>query len=294
MTSLGAPSEVAPLGVVLVKRVRDAWPDESALDTWRELNYTRRPDLARAHAESEAFLAVLRGAGAELIELPRDASVGLDSLYARDAAIECARGLILCNMSKDARRTEPAALERTLTARGIPIHGRITDEGRVEGGDVVWLVPGVPAVGRGYRTNEAGIAQLARLLRDELEELIVVPLPHWRGPNDVFHLMSIISPLDRDLALVYEPLLPVPFRERLLALGFTLVGVPDEEFASLGCNALAVAPRRIVMIAGNPETRRRLEAAGCIVTEVAGQEICVTGGGGPTCLTRPLTRRAKG
>jgi len=299
----GAQSETDPLGVVLVKHARDAWPDDATVDReWRALGYSARPDVARAHAESDAFIALLRTLGADVRVVGNDPSGGdsafpiphsalsLDSLYVRDAAVTCERGVILCNMGKPARHAEPAALERALAAEPIPIHGHITGAGRLEGGDAVWLGPRVLAVGRGYRTNDDGIAQLARSVAGLVDELIAVPLPHWRGPDDVFHLMSIVSPLDHDLALVYEPLLPVPFRERLLALGLALVGVPDVEFPTLGGNVLAVGPRRAVMVAGNPETRRRLERAACEVHEFDGGEICLKGGGGPTCLTRPLTR----
>jgi len=301
----GAQSESDPLRIVLVKHARDAWPDDACVERqWRALGYPARPDLARAHAESDRFIELLRSLGADVrlvrnedapgqsaIRNPQSA-IGLDSLYVRDAAVACEQGVVLCRMGKPARHAEPAALERALAAEHVPVHGHITGDGRLEGGDVVWLGPRTLAVGRGYRTNDEGIAQLARALTGLMDELIVVPLPHWHGPDDVFHLMSIISPLDRDLALVYEPLLPVPFRERLLALGLALVAVPDGEFATLGGNVLAVRPRRAVMVAGNPETRRRLERAGCEVHELAGREICLKGGGGPTCLTRPLTRGA--
>ncbi len=120
--------------------------------------------------------------------------------------------------------------------------------------------------------------------------MIVVPLPHYKGPDDVFHLMSIISPLDHDLALVHSPLMPVPFRDWLLARGIRRVEVAEAEFETLGCNALALAPRRCLMVEGNPETRARLEAAGCEVLTYDGAEISMKGAGGPTCLTRPLAR----
>jgi N-dimethylarginine dimethylaminohydrolase len=118
--------------------------------------------------------------------------------------------------------------------------------------------------------------------------LIEVPLPHWNGPEDVFHLMSVLSPIDEDLALVYSRLLPVPFRDRLLDLGYQLVDVPDEEFESMGCNVLALSDRRCLMLEGNSETRRRLETAGAEVYEYSGFEISRKGEGGPTCLTRPI------
>jgi N-dimethylarginine dimethylaminohydrolase len=128
------------------------------------------------------------------------------------------------------------------------------------------------------------------MLADEIDQVVVVPLPHWRGSSDVFHLMSIISPIDRDLAVVYSPLMPVPFREFLLDRGISLVEVPDEEFETMGANVLAIGPRRAVMLAGNPVTRRRLETAGAEVIEYDGENISLKGGGGPTCLTRPLRR----
>jgi N-dimethylarginine dimethylaminohydrolase len=193
-------------------------------------------------------------------------------------------------MGKPARRAEPRALEPVLREAGLPILGAIEGRGRLEGGDTVWLDPATLAVGRGYRTNDEGIEQLRTLLGDALGELVVVPLPHAKGPDDVFHLMSILSPIDDDLALVYSPLMPVPFRELLLERGFALIEVPDEEFESMGCNVLAVAPRRCVMLSGNDRTRRRLERAGVDVVVFEGEQISLKGSGGPTCLTRPLTR----
>jgi N-dimethylarginine dimethylaminohydrolase len=200
--------------------------------------------------------------------------------------------MILCAMGKPQRTGEPAAQESAFAAWGIPVAGRIEPPGRLEGGDVVWLGPRSVAVGRGYRTNDEGIRQLRRLLGDTIDELIVAPLPHWRGPGDVFHLMSILSPVAHDLAVVYSPLMPIPFRERLLGRGLELVEVPDEELDSMGANVLALAPRQALMVSGNPRTRARLEQAGVQVLEYPGREISLKGGGGPTCLTRPVVRAA--
>ncbi len=289
--TVGGQSEVGKLRRVAVKHARDAFGDAAAVERqWRDLRYLARPDVTAATPEYERFLALLDAAGVETLHLPFDDTVGLDSLYPRDASIVCNRGIILCNMGKPQRRTEPAAQEAAFRAAGIPIRGRITGDGTVEGGDVCWIDERTLAVGRGYRTNEAGIRQLRDLVRDCVDEVIVVPLPHWHGPEDVFHLMSIVSPIDRDLFLVYAPLLPVPFREALTSRRIALVEVPDAEFDTLGCNVLAVAPRDVLMIAGNPETRARLERTGVTVREFAGREICLKGGGGPTCLTRPLMR----
>ena len=284
-------AEFGRLTRVLVKHPREAFvSDEAIAAQWKPLNFSAAPALAPAAAEFDAFLAVLRTSGTQIDFFPADDRTNLDSIYARDASIVCERGVILGRMGKRLRREEPAAQKAAFRTLGIPIVGEITEPGSLEGGDVVWLDDRTIAVGRGYRTNAEGILQLRALLADSIDELIVVPLPHWRGPGDVLHLMSLISPVDRDLAVVYSPLLPVPFRETLIERGYRPVEVPDDEFDTMGTNVLALAPRECLMLAGNPKTRAALEAARARVTEYVGNEISVKGAGGPTCLTRPLAR----
>ncbi len=286
-------SEVGPITRLLLKRPAEAFQSAASIEAqWRTLGYPSPPDLEQAQREYAGFVTLLEAAGAELHFLPADPRTGLDSIYVRDASVHASRGMILGNMGKAARRDEPAAQAEAFGPLGIPVCGEIRDPGLLEGGDVVWLDEGTVAVGCGYRTNEEGIRQLAALLDDMLDELLVVPLPHWRGPGDVLHLMSLLSPIDRDLALVHSPLLPVPFREALLGRGIELVDIAAAEFASLACNVLAVRPRVCLMVAGNPVTRDRLRAAGVEVHEFEGGEIALKGGGGPTCLTRPLARGA--
>ncbi len=289
---MSSQSEFKSITRLLVKHARDAFQSaELIASEWQALNFTAAPDFARAVEQYESFLALLRGSDCEITTLSKAEGVGLDSIYVRDAAVVCDRGVVLCRMGKPQREGEPAMQEAALHALGCNILGTIQPPGRLEGGDVAWLDERTIVVGRGYRTNDSGIAQLQSFLGDGIDELITVPLPHWRGAGDVFHLMSIISPVDRDLAVVYSPLMPVPFREQLMARGVTLVEVPNEEFDTLGANVLALGPRKCVMAAGNPVTRARLEAAGARVHEYEGSEISLKGGGGPTCLTRPLARQ---
>lgn len=289
---VSAFSEFHPLSRVVVKHVRDAFIDDRTIAAqWRDLNFTAPPDFARAVEEFERFVDLLRTSGATVDYLPRDERTTLDSIYVRDASIVCERGVILCNMGKRLRSDEPAAQDSAFRALSSPaIAGRIEEPGRLEGGDVFWLNPRTIVAGRGYRTNTEGIRQLRVILGSSIDELVEVPLPHWRGSADVLHLMSLVSPVDRDLAVVYSPLLPVHFRERLLDDGFTLVEVPEAEFETMGTNVLALAPRRCLMLSGNPLTRQALELAGAEVTEYEGQEISIKGAGGPTCLTRPIQR----
>ncbi len=289
--TIGYQSDVARIKQMVIKHAKDAFISDEAIDRqWRELNYGERPDLSRAVAEYDRFVELLMGFDIDIHFLRRTESTGLDSLYPRDASIPCNRGMILCNMGKPARCNEPSAQESAFRAMGIPIHGAITGQGRVEGGDVAWIDEHTLAVGRGYRTNDEGIRQLGELLNDCNAALIVVPLPHWRGPADVFHLMSMLSPIDRDLALVYSPLVPVPFREALLSRRIELVEVPESEFETMACNVLTVAPRKCVMLSGNGRTRARLEEVGVEVHEYEGHQISAIGAGGPTCLTRPILR----
>ena len=283
-------NEYGHVARLVLKHPREAFASDAACARqWRDLNFTGAPHFARAMADYEAFVKLVSAEGAALEFLPADARVGLDSIYVRDASLACRGGVILCAMGKLQRSAEPAAQGDACAALGIPVIGAIQPPGRIEGGDVVWFDKHTVAVGRGYRTNDDGIRQFQEFLGPDVD-VFVVPLPHYRGPSDVFHLMSIISPVDHDLAVVYSPLMPVPFREWLIAGGIELVEVPGEEFETMGANVLAIAPRTCVMVEGNPVTRERLEDAGAKVSEYDGREISLKGGGGPTCLTRPIAR----
>lgn len=283
-------SEVGVLSDIILRHPREAFDGDGRIDEqWRDLNFLERPDIGSAIREYDRLVELVAGDGVNIHFLPGGEWLTLDSLYVRDAMIPSPEGMILCNMGKAARRAEPEAAAAYLQGSGIAVKGAITGDGRLEGGDVVWLDDGTLAVGQGYRTNGQGIRQLQDILGDGVE-VRVVPLPHWKGPQDPFHLMSIISPLDHDLALVHSPLMPVPFRDWLIGRGMRLLEVPAQEFETLGCNVLVTAPRRAVMVAGNPATRALLEEEGVEVDEFDGREIALKGGGGPTCLTRPLGR----
>lgn len=283
-------SEVLPLRRVVLKHPRQAFGDRRRVDLqWRGLGYTAAPDLDAAIREYDVFVRLLEDAGASVHFLPADGGTGLDSLYPRDASVVSDRGIVLGRMGKAERRGEPEAHERLFTELGVPILDRVEAPGTLEGGDTAWLDDGLLAVGRTYRTNDAGLTRLAGLLEPTIE-ILRMDAPHWRGAGDVFHLMSVLSPVDRRKLLVFSPLLPIPFRARLLELGFELIEVPDDEFDTLGANVLTLAPGATIIARGNPRTRARLERAGVEVVEFTGCEICLKGAGGPTCLARPLER----
>ncbi|WP_420405268.1 dimethylarginine dimethylaminohydrolase family protein [Nisaea sp.] len=284
-------NETGKIRRVLMKHARDAFVNQEKIDAeWRVFNYLGAPDFRQSCAQSDRLADILEELGCVIEWLPADLSVGIDSIYVRDNAVISDNGAVLCRMGKPARRPEPAALASGLEIAGIPVLGEIGGTGMVEGGDLVWLDGDVIAIADGYRTNAEGVRQLKALLGDAVSEIVTVPVPHRNGLGDVLHLMSFISPIAPDLALVYPRMMPVFFRKWLEARGISLVEVPDEEYDSMGCNVLAVAPRVAVMLEGNPVTRRRLEAAGVAVHCYDGSEISAKGCGGPTCLTRPLDR----
>lgn len=286
-----AHSETGKIKSLFIKKVQQAFISDAHIEQyWQQLNYLGKPDINIATDEYKNFEAILQEHGATIYYLPQDETVNMDSIYCRDAAIATDKGMILCNMGKAARVLEPFAEKKAFEANGIPVLGSITAPGTIEGGDVAWLDEHTLAVGHTYRTNEEGIRQLTVLLQPLGVEVITVELPHYKGPSDVFHLMSILSPVDTNIAVVYSPLMPIVFRNLLLQRGYQLVEVPEEEFESMGCNVLALAPGICLTVDGNPKTKAGLEAAGCKVIVYKGEEISVKGGGGPTCLTRPVSR----
>ena len=283
-------NEYGLLKSVLLKHPSKAFIDNDFIEKhWQDLNYNAKPDLQKAIEEYDSFVEVINSTNTDIIYLDSDVNTGLDSIYTRDASITTDQGMIVCNMGKEVRTGEPAVQKLAYEQAGIKVLGGILIPGTIEGGDVAWIDQETLVVGRGYRTNPEGIRQLTNLL-DGIARVIEVQLLHYKGPSDVFHLMSVFSPVDRDLAVVYSPLMSVPFRELLLSKEYKLVEVPDEEFDSMGCNVLAISPRKCLVVKGNNVTKKRLEHAGARVIEYSGEEISLKGCGGPTCLTRPLKR----
>ena len=279
----GCPTMTGTLRRVLVRAPR---PEDVA--GWRAYGWRAEPDFGRLQAEHEAFRTILSDAGAEVVLAETPLGVCPDAIYAYDSSLVTSRGAILLRPGKEGRRAEVEAMAADLVEAGVPIAGRLEAPATAEGGDTVWLDERTLLVGRGYRTNDAGVAALRATLPDV--EVIAFDLPHLHGREEVLHLMSLLSPLDVDLAVVYLPLMPVRLVELLEERGIRFVEVPDEEFESMGPNVLALGPRKALALDGNPETRRRMEAAGIEVIVYQGDEISKKGDGGPTCLTRPLLR----
>ncbi len=286
----GAFNNWGPLKKVAVRRPQEAFVSDAKIDAeWKDLNFHSRPDLGNARDEFEQVDRLLKSTGADVIHLPGGEGLTLDSLYTHDALVVTPRGLVRPRMGKPQRRNEAAINGAALEKLGLPIAGDITGDGKLEGGDLVWLDRHTLLAGVGYRTNVEGCRQLQKLCGDDVE-VLWFDMPHYKGRTDVFHLMSTLSPLDKDLAVVYLPLMAARLVEILEHRGIGFVHVPDAEFDTMGCNVLALGPRHAMSVAGNPETVKRMQAAGVKVEVINGTDICRKGEGGPTCMTRPLVR----
>jgi dimethylargininase len=270
-----------------LQRVLVRAPSPEDLHGWQTCGWRAEPDSRRIAAEHEAFCELLADAGAEVVLAESPADGNPDAIYTYDPALVADAGALLLHPGKECRRAEVSALAEDFERAGVPVAGRLEEPEWAEGGDCCWLDESTLLAGCGYRTNEAGIARLRELLPGV--EVLAFDLPHWHGRGEVMHLMSLISPVATDLAVVYPPLLPTRLAQLLEERGIEIVEVPDEEFSSMGSNVLALAPRVALAVEGNPETRRRMERAGVEVLTYRGEELS-KGDGGPTCLTRPLLR----
>lgn len=282
MAGYGSASMWGELRRVLVRR-----PLAADVAAWRAYGWRAEPDIAAARAEHEAFCGLLEESRAEVVVSEHDPG-NPDAIYTYDPTLVGPDGAVLLLPGKAGRRGEPEATAGVLEDAGVPVVGRVDPPATVEGGDTVWLDAETLLVGIGYRTNQAAIEALHGVFTGV--EVIAFDLPHWNGADEVLHLMSFISPLDRDLALVYPRIAPTRMLRLLAERGIATVEVPDDEFESQGSNVLALGPRRALALEGNTETRRRMERAGVDVVTYRGDEISRKGDGGPTCLTRPLLR----
>lgn len=284
-------SMVGPLERVMVCSPRTAgWNQAKRVTSWQALGFQHEPNFAIAQSQHEALCRELEAAGAEVVELPAAPDLTLDAVYTHDASLSTDCGLILMRPGKSNRVAEAARHGLFCEGLEIPALGAIAAPGTIEAGDIVWLDSKTLLVGHGYRTNAAGIQQMRDLLAPKGIEVLSAPLPHGTGPSVCLHLMSLMSLLDDHTALVDLPWLAVETVELLKSRGFNFIEIDFSERDTLACNVLALGNNHLLAIAENSKTNARLREAGFDVRTFSGNELCVNGGGGPTCLTRPLLR----
>lgn len=277
-----------------LRRVVMRRPDEAQAAAFpADWHYSDRIDLEAARAVHDEFADRLRAWDVEVLyhdePLPRHS----DSMFVFDPALVTDRGAVLLSMGKEARRGEEEALGRCLKRHGIPIQARLGGQGHVEGGDTLWLDHDTLAVGRGFRTDDEGVQELRAVLAPAGISVVAFDLPYLTGAEACLHLLTLLSPIDVDLAVAHLPLLPVPLWQELRSRGVRLLEVPEDEFRlTQATNVLTVAPRRCIMLDQNPVTQRLLEENGCEVAVIPGGPLSFKTEGGPTCLTLPVLRDA--
>jgi len=287
----GCQSMVGKIESILLKHPSNAFISQENLDrTWEEFKYFGCPDYQKVLQEYQVFETIIKKNVENVYYLPQDVRTGLDSIYTHDPLKITKKGAIYFPMGKVLRSKEYMATKEYLESIGIPTLGVIEAPGKMEGGDVLWIDEKTVAIGRGYRTNDEGIRQFKELTNDIIDEYIIVPMPHGDGEDCCLHLMSIISFVDTDKAVVYSKYMPVFFREWLLEKGIQLIECNDEEYDYLGSNLLALEPGKCILIAGCPDIQKKLGDAGVNVETYEGKEMSYRGTGGPTCLTCPMTR----
>ena len=272
-----------------LRRVLVRPPRAAGFATWREYGWRAEPDVGKLVEEHELFCNALAAGGAEVVLADTSLRTDPDAIYVFDPAIVSDSGAIVLRPGKEGRLVEMDAIAADFEHARVPIAARLEAPASADGGDTIWLEESTLLVGRGYRTNDAGIQALRAALPGV--EVLAFDLPHLHGSDVVLHLLSLLSPLDDDLVVAYLPLLPVRLVQLLEELEIRIVEVPDDEFETMGPNVLALAPRVALALEGNEETRKRLQGAGVDVSVYRGSEISRKGDGGPTCLTRPLLRR---
>lgn len=289
MTAKTANSMVAPLRRVMVCSPSSAgWGRSDSL--WQELGFFHPPGFSAASEQHGHLCRILEEAGAEVVRLPPSEELTLDAVYAHDASFATAAGVVILNPGKPNRVVESRVHKESYASLEVPVLGSMKPPGIAEAGDMVWLDEQTLLVGRGYRTNQAGIEQLRNLLEPQKVNIVSAPLPHGAGPASCLHLMSLISLLDEQTALVDLSLLAVETVELLCARGYRLIEIDTAERDTLACNVLSLGKRRLVALEENIRTNQCLVNAGFEVHSFPGSELCINGSGGPTCLTRPLVR----
>jgi N-dimethylarginine dimethylaminohydrolase len=284
-------SMVGPLRRVMVCTPQAAgWNDPSRTSRWRELGFHHAPDFTVAQEQHRALCEQLEAAGSEVLHLPAAEQLTLDAVYTHDASLPTDYGMVLMRPGKANRMVEAQTQRDLCQGLGIPIFGQMQTPGTTEAGDLLWLDARTLLAGHGYRTNRAGINALRAMLAPKGIDAVAAPLPYAGGPAECMHLMSLISLLDENTALVDLPWLAVETVELLRARAFEFIEIDPSERSTLACNVLSLGRRRLLALEENPKTNQKLRDAGFDVRTCFGSELCVNGSGGPTCLTRPLLR----
>ena len=289
MINYGAQNMFTDLKSVLINT---PLKDMSNVDC-KKWHYQQPLKQKKIEKNFSSFLGLLKSFGSKVYYLDQK-DKHYDSVFPHDPSLVTNYGAIILNMGKKLRKHEPRLHKKFYESINIPILGTIKSPGTVEGGDCLWIDEKTLVVGKGFRTNHSGVAQLKDILNKYGINVIGFDLPYFYGPDACLHLMSLISILDYNLAIVYKPFFPVELLKFLESKGYDCVDIPKKDFLEsngLAINILALSSRNIIMLEGFSKTESILKKRGCNIQTFDGKELCVKAEGGPTCLTRPIYRK---
>ncbi len=244
-----------------------------------------RPDPVLAREQHHRLVEVYEGAGVTVHQV-EPARTSPNLVFVADLLFMTPEGAILARPASTVRAGEEAEVQAALGRLRIPVLGAVYGNGVFEGADALWLDRRTVLLATGLRTDDEGGRQVARLLVGLGATVIRVAL----NPGTM-HLMGVVRLLDRDLAVVRGALVPDRVVRILRARGVRVLEAEDERELRHGqaLNVVPLAPRRVVMPAGQPVTRGLLEAAGVDVVEVEISELAKAAGG-IACMTGVLHR----
>ena len=292
MNKFGAQDMVSSLKKVLMKKPEN-YMSKVDLKKWNYESPLNQKILEENYCE---FYEIIKNSGTEIIDLNIENKNEelCDSIFTHDPSLVTNDGAVILNMGKTLRKKETEEHEKFYQSINIPIIGKIINEGTVEGGDCLWIKNNTLLVGESFRTNRSGIIQLIKILNYYDINVIPIKLPKQKDPNSCFHLMSLVSMLDHDLAIGCLSLFSFDLIKIFNDNNIKLIDIPEDEYfksKTLAVNILTLSPRELVLIKGYPKTIELLLNEGNNIKLFNGNELCIKAEGGPTCLTRPLLRK---
>jgi N-dimethylarginine dimethylaminohydrolase len=280
----GVCAESDPLRAILMHR---PGPEIEVVQDYRSALWLGMPDPLLARAQHDDLVDFYQSHGIAVYELGDVPEHLANAYFCRDTFAMSPTGAIISRMASAARAGEERWAAAALARIGVPIAHTVHGNGTFEGADVVIVNEDLVFVGHGMRTNRSGAEQVAQVYRDAgIPQVEIAQIPYGCG-----HIDGTLNIIDKDLALVFPTQLSWVVYETLKRHGFQIVDIPDmdESQGGMALNLVPLAPRVVVMPAGNPRTRAALEAAGVEVFEAEVSEL-MRGGGSIHCMTGVIER----
>jgi N-dimethylarginine dimethylaminohydrolase len=244
-------------------------------------------DPARARQQHDALADAYRSHGAQVYYVEDTRIDRPNAMYMRDNVFMTPEGAIVARQAIAARRGEEQAVARTLASLGVPIVRTITGRGVFEGACALWIDPETVVLGYGNRANQEGQQQVA----EALAYMGVKHILPFQIPFGHAHLDGLMAMADHDLALIFPWQVPHDVWRGLRERGIEVLEAPSVDEVKLGfaVNFVTLAPRKVLMMAGNPRTCELLEKHGVEIHEIDISEL-KKGWGGLHCMTAFLKR----